>query len=443
MKHEPRTLCAHSIKSCVRRTAPQLAIGCASLAFLGALPSARAVGRVCDVHAHGAHGDGVQKDTQAIQSAIDACAKRGGGTVLLRAGTYLSAPIELKSNITLKLEKDATLLGSPDHADYPANTEFREPGLQSLVSATNAENVAITGEGTIDGNGESWWEMARSIKNAGVMGSDHPRPRLVVFDHCKHVRIEGVTVQNSPMWQVVPYYSDDVVIRDVRVLAPQHSPNTDAVDPFSSTHVVIDHLYADTGDDNIAIKSGAINSPGPDAPSEDITITDCTFLHGHGLSIGSEIAGGARNIQAERIHFDGTDNGIRVKANRDRGNDVSHLVFRDIEMKNVKNALVISEYYPKILPSAGVSPMPVTRLTPKFHDIVIENLTARDSESLGAIEGLPEAPIAGVVLRNVELSGKHGLTIAYAQVTGSQMKVNAEEGQPITEGVGAEVSLHP
>ncbi|MFZ1011746.1 MAG: glycoside hydrolase family 28 protein [Terracidiphilus sp.] len=443
MKPEPRKFCAYSTKSSPRRQALCLAMGGAILLLFGALPSARAAGRVCDVHTYGARGDGAQKDTEAIQGAIDACAKQGGGTVLLRAGTYLSAPIQLRSHITLELEKGATLLGSPDHADYPTKIEFREPGVQSLVSATKAENVAIMGEGTIDGNGESWWEMARTIKNAGVMGSDHPRPRLVVFDHCRHVRIEGVTVQNSPMWQVVPYYSDDVVIRNVRVLAPQRSPNTDAVDPFSSSHVVIDRLYADVGDDNIAIKSGAINSPGPDSPSEDITITDCTFLHGHGLSIGSEIAGGAHNIQAERIHFDGTDNGIRVKANRDRGNDVSHLVFRDIEMKNVKNALVISEYYPKILPSEGVLPMPVTRLTPKFHDIVIENLTAQDSESLGAIVGLPEAPIAGVVLRNVQLSGKRGLTIAYAQVMGSHVKVSSDEGQPITESMGAEVSLHP
>ena len=107
------------------------------------------------------------------------------------------------------------------------------------------------------------------------------------------------------------------------------------------------------GDDDIAIKSGANQFPGPDDPSRDITITDCTFLHGHGLSIGSEIAGGAQNITAERIHFEGTDNGIRVKANRDRGNDVGHLTFRDIDMKDVKNALIISEYYPKVLPPAG------------------------------------------------------------------------------------------
>ena len=399
--------------------------------------------RVCDPRAYGARGDGATKDTLSIQKAIDVCARDGGGTVRLTSGTYLSAPIVLKSDITLHLERGALLLGSPDHADYPAKTEFRAPGLQSLVSATNAGNVAITGEGTIDGNGESWWVMARSIKDAGVLGNDHPRPRLVVFDHCKHIRIEGVTIQNSPMWQVVLYYSDDVLMRNVRVLAPPRSPNTDAVDPFSSTHVVIDHLYADVGDDNIAIKSGAINSPGPDSPSEDITITNCTFLHGHGLSVGSEIAGGAHNIRAERIQFYGTDNGIRVKANRDRGNDVSHLSFRNIEMKNVKNAIVISEYYPKILPPDGETAKPITRLTPHFSDLVIENLTANESDSLGAIVGLPESPVTGVVLRNVKLSGRQGITIGYAQVSGAHVVVNAQEGKPITKGPGAQVSFNP
>lgn len=283
--------------------------------------------------------------------------------------------------------------------------------------------------------------MARAIKNTGVMGSDHPRPRLVVFDHCKHVLVEGITIQNSPMWQLVPYYSDDVTIRNIKILAPQHSPNTDAVDPFSSSNVHISHLYADVGDDDIAIKSGAANSPGPDAPSRDITITDCTFLHGHGLSVGSEIAGGAQNIRAERIHFEGTDNGIRIKANRDRGNDVGRLSFRDIEMKGVKNALVISEYYPKILPAEDVTPAPVTRLTPHFHDITIENMTATDSASAGAIVGLPEAPIADVVMRHVHISATHGMTISFAQVTGEDVKIEAAEGKPITELAGATVSL--
>jgi polygalacturonase len=364
-----------------------------------------------------------RKTPVAIQAAIDACEQHGGGTVRLSAGTWLSAPIVLKSNITLELDKGATLLGTSDHQDYPAKTEFRAPGRQSLVSATNATNVSITGEGVIDGAGESWWQEARAFGDHGVMGSDHTRPRLVVFDHCRHVLVEGVTIQNSPMWQLVPYYSDDVTIRNIKVLAPQHSPNTDAIDPFSSSHVLIDHVYADVGDDDVAIKSGKANSQGPDDPSRDITITDCTFLHGHGLSVGSEIAGGARNIRAERIHFDGTDNGIRIKANRDRGNDVSSLTFRDIDMKNVKNAIIISEYYPKILPPDPDPAQPVTRLTPHFHDITLENVTATDIVSAGAIAGLPEAPIRGLILKNVKIEAQHGLAISNADVSGEKVTV--------------------
>ena len=426
----------HKLKHLSTPTLPMLA---ACLALSAAPLHAAAT---CDVHQYGAKADGTTKDTVAIQSAIDACEKQGGGTVHLAAGTYLSAPIVLKSNITLQLDTGATLLGSPDHADYPAKREFRAPGMQSLVSATNAENVAITGEGVIDGNGETWWQEARAIKDHGILGSEHTRPRLVVFDHCKHVRVEGITIQNSPMWQLVPYYSDDVVIRNIRVLAPQHAPNTDAVDPFSSSNVVIDHLYADVGDDDIAIKSGMINSPGPDAPSSNITITDCTFMHGHGLSVGSELAGGANNIRAERVSFNGTDNGIRVKANRDRGNDVGNLVFRDIQMNDVKNAIIISEYYPKVLPAAGESPQPITRLTPHFHDITIENVTAVNSVNLGAIVGLPESPVRNVVLQNMHLSGKHGMTIGFAQVTGTKVSISASEGQGIIKGPGAEISLH-
>ena len=302
--------------------------------------------------------------------------------------------------------------------------------------------MSITGEGTIDGQGQSWWQMARGVHDFGVMGNPHPRPRLVVFDHCNHVRVEGVTIQNSPFWQLVPYYCDDVLIRNVRILAPNPSPNTDAVDPFSSSNVRIDHLYADTGDDDIAIKSGAINSPGGDDPSRDITITDCTFMHGHGLSIGSEIAGGARNILAERIHFDGTDNGIRVKANRDRGNDVSNLVFRDIDMKDVKNPLVISEYYPRILPPEGaVAPAPVTRLTPHFHNIVLQDVTATGAAMAGAIVGLPEAPVTDIVLQNVNLSGEKGLSIGYATVTGQNVKVEAAQGDAIIKMAGASVTF--
>ena len=422
---------------CTRR----LTAAIPAILILAASASVLHAAAVCDVQTYGAKGDGATKDTAAIQSAIDACEKKGGGTVHLKAGTYVSAPIVLKSNITLQLDKGATLLGSPDHADYPPKEEFKLPDAQPLIGATGAENIAITGEGTIDGNGKSWWDEARSTHDHGILGN-HPRPKLVIFDHCKHVRVEGVTVQNSPMWQLVPYYSDDVTIRNVRILAPYPSPNTDAIDPFSSSNVLIEHVYSDTGDDNVAIKSGPINSPGPDAPSTNITIRDCTFMHGHGVSVGSELSGGAQNILAERIHFEGTDNGIRVKANRDRGHDVSHLVFRDLDMKNLKYAIIVSEYYPKVLPPEGDTAQPVTRLTPHFHDIVIENVTATGIGMAGAIVGLPESPVENVVLRNVKIEAKTGMTLGYADVNATGVVVKAEQGEGITSGPGAKLTTH-
>jgi polygalacturonase len=161
-----------------------------ALCLLFLLPlGAAAAGRVCDVRQHGAKGDGVTKDTLAIQAAIDECARAGGGRVRLSGGTFLSAPIVLRSHITLELAAGVVLLGSPDHDDYPAKIEFRSPGQQSLVSATDAEDVAITGSGVIDGNGESWWIEARRFKDSGILGSDHSRPRLVVFDHCHHIHV--------------------------------------------------------------------------------------------------------------------------------------------------------------------------------------------------------------------------------------------------------------
>ncbi len=394
----------------------------------------------CDVRAYGAKGDGQTKDTAAIQKAIDACAaKSGGGTVSLSGGTFVSGPVVLRSNITLDIAQGSTLLGSPDHADYPEVPELRSPGHQSLLTSNNAENITITGGGTIDGNGQSWWAEARGQKDHGVVGEQVFRPRLIVLSNSKHIRIENVTVQNSPSWQIVPYYSDDVTIRNVKILADPHSPNTDAIDPFSSSNMIIDHVYADVGDDNIAIKSGLINSPGPDAPSKNITITDCTFMHGHGLSIGSEIAGGAQHIIARNIHFNGTDQGIRIKANRDRGNDVSDIHFSNIDMQNVGTAILISEYYPKVLPTPGESAQPVGRLTPFFHDITIDNVTATGGKVAGVIVGLPESPVKDVTLHNVTIDAKTGMTVSYAQVTMRNVTVKAAQGESITIAPTAKV----
>jgi polygalacturonase len=240
-----------------------------------------------------------------------------------------------------------------------------------------------------------------------------------------------------------------VTIRNVKILAPPNSPNTDAIDPFSSSNVIIDHVLADVGDDDVAIKAGEPGVKAPYPPSRNITITDCTFLHGHGLSIGSDVSGGVSNVRAERIHFDSTNNGIRVKSNRDRGGDVTGLVFRDIDMKHVKTTLNIYEYsgMETRLTQKGPSPddesaQSVTALTPHFHGFTIENLSSIDGGSAGEILGLPESQVSGVTLHNVKIQAQHGLTIRYAEVSGIGVIVEAREGEPINRQKNAIVSLH-
>ena len=384
---------------------------------------------VCDVSNYGAKGDGITKDTQAIQRAIDACAAKGGGVVRLQKGTYLTGPIQLKSHITLDVESGATILGSQDKADYPAAQELREDSVMPLIGATNAENITIKGRGTIDGNGKPWWDDVYSHKNMPDFVAAK-RPRLVLLDHCRHVLIEGVTIQNSASWQVVPYYSDDVTIRDGKILAPARSPNTDGIDPFSSHHVRIEHMTIDVGDDNVAIKSGQPGSAGPDDPSTDITIRNCTFLHGHGLSIGSEIAGGVQGVHASHIQFLNTNHGVRVKSNRDRGGNIGEFDFEGLTMENVGTAIVISEYYPKIPENDTAHPM--TRLTPRFHDIRIRHLQVAGAKEAGVIVGLPESPITTLDLEDVHITAKQGLTVSNATVTAHNFTVQGVEGEPVT-----------
>jgi len=389
--------------------------------------------KVCDVHVYGAKGDGSTKDTVAIQKAVDDCSQSGDGTVKIGGSPmFVSGPIVLKSNITLELASGTTLAASNDHADFPEKEEFHDKGRQSLISALNAQNITITGGGVIDGRGDTWWSHR-----------DEPgynRPRLIVFNHCQHIKMENITVQNSPMWQIVPYYSEDLTFRNMKVLAPEREAhNSDGIDPFSSSHILIENVTIDTGDDNVAIKSGQPNSPGPDAPSHDITIRDCTFLHGHGLSIGSEVAGGVQHVLAERIHFKGTGTGIRIKSNRDRGNDISNLVYRDITMEDVNTAILISEFYPKI--PASIDAAPVTRLTPLFHDITIDNVRATGAKTAAVIVGLPESPIRNLKITNVHISATRGASIQYTDILAKDFVVRAQQGQFVIIGKGVRGSL--
>ncbi len=389
----------------------------------------------CDVRALGAKGDGQTKDTAALQRAIDLCAKGTGGVVHLAAGTYVSGPLALKSHVHLLLDKGATLLGSPDMPDYPIREDAKWRRV-SLLHADHVEDIAIQGEGTIDGNGKVWWD-AQMSRQKGT--PENPRPLLIDLTNSKQILIEGVTIQNSPQYNITAFWCDGLTVRNVSILNPgRGAPNTDGIDPVSTSHVLIEHDTIDTGDDNVAIKSGLVERGDPNVPSTDIVIRDCTFRAGHGLSIGSETAGGVRNVTVERVTFTGTRQGIRIKSARGRGNDIGNFTYKDITMDGVETPIEITEYYTGMV--KGDPGQPVTEHTPKFHDIRIENVTATGAKRAAVIMGLPESPIKGLALRNVKISATAGMTIQNAQLTEENLVVTAANGEAVTRLAGVTIN---
>jgi len=404
-----------------------------ALTFLSSVAAAKVT--TCDARSLGAKADGQTKDTVALQGAIDSCAKGEGGVVHLTAGTYVSGPLALKSHVHLLLDKDAKLLGSPDMDDFPLRTDAPWRKV-SLIHADNVVDIAITGQGTIDGNGKIWWD-AKAARKKGE--PEAPRPLLIDLTKSKQILIEGVTIQNSPQYNITTFWCDGLTVRNVTILNPgRGAPNTDGIDPVSTSHVLIEHDIIDTGDDNVAIKSGLVERGDPNVPSTDIVIRDCIFRNGHGLSIGSEVAGGVRNVTVERVTFSGTRQGIRIKSARGRGNDVGNFTYRDIKMEGVETPIEITNYYTGMVKNDPGQP--VTEHTPKFHDITIENLTATGAKRAAVIMGLPESPIKNLVLKNVNISAATGMTILNAQITEEGLVVTPASGEAMTRGVGVTIN---
>jgi polygalacturonase len=398
--------------------------------------SAPTPARIFDVRQFGAQGNGKTVDTAAIQKALDECGKAGGGTVRFTAGTYLSQPVSLRSKTTLLLEQGATLKATDDPQDYLPSGVTWEDILQgrskgpfvSFVNGKHLVDVAITGQGTIDGSGARWWKPAEEARRK-VSGYTLPRPNLIRITGCKGLNVTGVTLQDSPQFHLVPEDCEDVLIANVTILAPESAANTDAIDPMMSRRVTITKCLIDVGDDNVAIKSGK-KMRGREFACEDLTITDCIFKHGHGVSIGSETAGGVRNVTVQRCRFEDTQNGIRIKSPRGRGGQVENLVYEDITMKNVEGAITFTCYYPKI--PATDTAQAVTPETPSFRNIRIRNLTATSTRTAGVIVGLPESPVSNVVLENVQITAATtGLVIRNAKgVQLKQVQVTAKKGPP-------------
>lgn len=423
----------------LNKTAHMLAL--AAIALLSAVHAQQPT-HICDPMSYGARADGVTKDTKAMQKAIDVCAKSGGGTVRIAQGTMLIAPIVLKSHITLEVVKGAKLLGSPDPKDYPQSSIVNGNTPQPLIYSDHAEDITITGGGIIDGNGEPFWKKAK--ETPGKIAGAHTRPRLIVFDHTNHVRMHDITVQNGAQWQITPYFDNDVDIHNIRVIAPADSPNTDGIDPFSSHHVRIAHVFIDVGDDNVAVKSGMPGSKGDEEPCTDITVTDAVFGHGHGMSIGSEGTGGMQQVYAERIHFKNTTNGIRIKSARDRGNhNMGDFHFTDITMEDVKYPILIDHYYhaPSEVhfPRDDARPQPITRKTPIYHNISITNLKATGAKIAAIVAMLPESPLHSITLKNVSIDAEQGMLVMNATVKAINLTLRVEKGKPFTELVNGRV----
>ena len=387
---------------------------------------------VLDVRAMGAKGDGKTDDTAALQKALDDCGGTGG-TVKLTPGNYLSRPLTIKTKTTLLIEAGATLTASTNQNDFlktPGDWTKAKGGgdFVPFLSGKDLENVTIAGAGTIEGSGAVWWEAAEEARRK-VSGFTLPRPNLIVLTRAKNLVVRDVTIQNSPKFHLVPTECEDVLITNVTILAPERSPNTDAIDPSVSRRVTITKCLIDVGDDNVAVKSGK-RMDGREFAVEDLTITDCTFKHGHGMSIGSETVGGVKNVLVKNCTFEETDNGIRIKSDRKRGGTVENFVCEDITMKNVRGAITLTSYYPKI--PATDAAQPVTDTTPKYKNITIKNLTATSTKAAGVIVGLPESPIENVLLENMTIEAEQGgLEVRHAKgVTFKNVKVTAKKGEP-------------
>jgi len=381
-----------------------------------------------DITQYGAIADGKTLNTQAIQKAIDACAKSGGGHVVIPSGSFLCGPLTLVSNLDLHLDAGAVLLMSDDQTLY----RREKPGFRDLIFAANCHDLSITGPGKIDGQGKIWWDAFLKIKNTpAAKDPKNHRPFMCVLRDCERVLVQGVTFTNSPSFHLVPGVCTDVSIDHCTFKAPAKAPNTDAVDP-SGWHFEISNCTFDTGDDCIAVKASGESTP-QRLSCEDFSIHNCTFQHGHGLSIGGQTPGGMRNMVVRDCTFEDTDAGIRMKAARGSGGLVEHLSYDNLTMNRVKVPIYITSYYPRAPENLADDPaQPVTATTPIWRDIRINNVTITNSPEAGRIIGLPAMPVQDITLTNVHISAEKGLQAYYAKdIRFVDSSLTIHKGEPL------------
>ncbi|GAB1483239.1 glycoside hydrolase family 28 protein [Treponema sp.] len=382
--------------------------------------------------AFGGINDSKQDNTVALRTALEYLGDSGGGTLLIPPGIWTTGPLRLYSDTKLHLEEGSTLSFIPDPELYrPVRTRWEGIecfAMHPLIFANGQHDVAITGNGSIDGNGAAWWAMLRAKRAANQKRPETPierelarlnpgyesqsgggggrefqflRPPTIQFHDCTDVLLENISVANSPFWTIHPVYCDRLTISNVRVRNPLDAPNTDGIDIDSCSNVLISDCQIAVGDDGIALKSGS----GPDGirvnrPTCNVVVRQCRVADGHGgIVIGSETAAGVHDVLTEDCEFLGTDRGIRIKTRRGRGGEIRDLTFRNLRMKDNLCPLAINMYY-RCGSTASDGELfstfnqPVTNLTPRISNVNISGIRARGCRaSAGFIAGLPESPI--------------------------------------------------
>jgi polygalacturonase len=294
----------------------------------------------------------------------------------------------------------------------------------NCITANDGHDIEICGPGKIDGQGQPWWEAFLADKTGFPR-----RPCLIVLSRCARVSVKEITLVNSPGFHLVPAHCTDVAIDGITVTAPADSPNTDAIDA-SGWGLFIKHCTLDVGDDNIALKPS--DPVDPSKPScGNILITDCTFLHGHGLSIGGQTQGGLRGMRVSNCTFKDTTNGIRLKASREAGGVVEDLHYDRITMENIRNPVLITSYYPKAPKNPGEDPALASNTRgPVWRDITISNLAATGSQNAGIIWGVPELPVEKITFTSVKISAGVGMKIYNARaVSFVDSNISAGKGE--------------
>lgn len=445
----------------------------------------------------GAVPDGFTLNTKAINSSIEAMSKKGGGVVLVPAGLWLTGPVVLQSNVNLHLATGATLLFTKDKTQYPlieANWEgLPQMRNQSPISATGARNIAITGKGIIDGNGDVWRavkkdkftesQWKKKVESGGVLSEDkktwYPsagflkgskmpanpgmivpgrdrafydsikdflRPNLVLLTQCKNILLEGVTFQNSPAWCLHPLMCEQLTVRNIFVKNPWYAQNGDGIDVESCKNVLIENSVFDVGDDALCMKSGRdAEGRKRGMPTENVIIRGCTVYAAHGgFVIGSEMSGGARNMYVSNCTFIGTDIGLRFKTTRGRGGVVENIFIKDIYMKDIPaEAILFDMYYMAKDPVAlagekrelpRVEAKPVDETTPVFRNFHISNVYCSGAEKGIFLRGVPEMHVQNIVLENMVLQADKGIDVQEASnITFRNIRLETKDSNPVVD----------